>query len=82
MPYRAYNDSRFERFEKKNRDAAERRGKVVRFLREHPLSTSEEIFAATGCGPGNAGGLLKAPFYNGHRVYRLDNAKVDKFLTK
>jgi len=64
-----------EYLDRMRQENAERCGKVVRFLREHPLSTSQEVFNATGCGViGNK--WVTWTKYNGQTVWRLNHPKM------
>jgi hypothetical protein len=57
---------------------AERIGAVVRFIRANPLSTSEEIFKATGFGPMIATKYIKSVKYGSGRAWRLNHAKINE----
>lgn len=59
----------------------ERESKVIKFLLANPLSSSEEISAATQCGVGNVrAGLLKYCQYNGKRCYRISHIHYKKLF--
>jgi hypothetical protein len=51
-------------------------GAVVRFLKANPLSTSDEIFKATGYSPMVATRWVTNHMYNGQRVWRVNTAKM------
>jgi len=59
----------------------EREAKVIKFLLANPLSSSEEVSAATGCGVGDVrAGLLKYTQYNGKRCYRISHLHYKKLF--
>lgn len=66
-----------EKFEAARKKRATRNGAVVVFLRNNPLSTNAEVFAATGftCG-GNP--YVKRCKYKGENVYRINHEKMRK----
>ncbi len=51
---------------------------IVNFLRENPLSTSDQIFQATGFGPMNAKKWIYSLVYKGQRVWRVNHRKMLK----
>lgn len=66
----------------RGQSVVEREAKVIKFLLANPLSSSEEIYAATGCGTGNVrAGLLKYTQYNGKRCYRISHAQYKKLFS-
>lgn len=62
--------------EENRKKAAINCGKVVKFLRENPLSTCDEIYKACGVGVGVAQKYVKWVRYNGQVCYRLNHAKI------
>lgn len=54
---------------------AQRDGKVIAFLKENPLSTADEVFAATECGVSRCR-YIKQARYNGKTVWRLNHKKL------
>jgi hypothetical protein len=76
MSARCFHKEASEYHERDRQTRAERIGKVVRFLREHPLSTSDEVYAATGVGVMDATKYCINVVYNGNRVWRLNHRKL------
>lgn len=59
-----------------NKNRAIQIGKVVCFLRQNPLSTSDEVFKATGCGVSIAYKYVRQTKYNGQTCWRLNHKKL------
>lgn len=59
---------------------SETRGKVVCFLKQNPLSTSQDIYAATGVGIHAVAkkGMFSNPIYQGKRCWRLKSNYLDE----
>lgn len=56
----------------KSRKQIERLAKVMKFLKDNPLSTADEIYAATGIGVLSvAGKLVNQVKYEGKTVWRI-----------
>lgn len=64
-----------EYHEKAKARSDQRVGKVVSFVRANPLSTSDEIFQATGYGPMVAVKYIKQVKYNGQICWRINRSK-------
>ena len=75
MSARQFHCQAGEYTERLRQAEAERTGKVVRFLRDNPLSTAEEVFKATGCGVVGMKYLTHTK-YNGKTVWRLNHRRL------
>ncbi len=51
-------------------------GKVVQFLKEHPLSTCDEVYDACGISVMEAVRWVRQTKYNGKTVWRLNHPKM------
>lgn len=72
----AYHDYHRQRYLRLREAEAKRMGAIINFLRKNPLSTNDEIFAATGYSCGTGCKYVTHVKYNGHRVYRLNHKRL------